>query len=485
MKNQVHLIAYVDRFSGGSLNALKSILNTKLKDVFAGIHILPFFNPIDGSDAGFDPIDHREVDPRIGNWDDIKAISQTSDIMADVIVNHMSAKSPQFLDFLEHGDKSDFKDLFLTFDKVFPNGTTEEELLTVYRPRPGLPFTLLTLKNGTKKLFWTTFTSNQIDIDVRNKVGKDYLLSILKQFQKVGIKMIRLDAAGYAIKIPGTSCFMVPESFEFIEWFKKEASEYGMEVLVEIHSYYKRQMEIASKVDWVYDFALPPLVLHAIYNRTSLYLKRWIEIRPNNAVNVLDTHDGIGVIDVGRSGNEPGFLPDEEIDRLVTCMHEMNNGQSQKATGASASNLDLYQVNCTYYDALGQNDQWYLLARAIQFFTPGIPQIYYMGLLAEPNDMELLNRSNVGRDINRHYFDEKELNQALNRKVVQKLIKLIEFRNTHPAFQGKFHFASTDSENLNLCWTSEKESVELSIDFNKLNFLITYSTEGETKEFEF
>ena len=476
MKNQVHLITYVDRLTDGGIKDLEDLLNNQLKDVFAGVHILPFFHPIDGSDAGFDPIDHRVVDPRIGGWDDIKSLSKSNDIMADVIVNHMSGKSPQFLDFLEKGEQSEYRDLFLTYDKVFPNGATQEELLTVYRPRPGLPFTLLTHKDGTKKLFWTTFTSNQIDIDVDSQVGKDYLISILKQFQEVGIKMIRLDAAGYAIKVPGTSSFMIPESFEFIEWFRKEAMDHGMEVLVEIHSYYKRQMEIASKVDWVYDFALPPLVLHAIYFKNPGFLKKWIDIRPNNAVTVLDTHDGIGVIDVGRSGNEPGFLPDEEVEKLVETMHERNNGQSQNATGASASNLDLYQVNCTYFDALGKNVNEYLLARAIQFFIPGIPQVYYIGLLGETNDTELLARTNVGRDINRHYFNQEELNEALDREVTQKLIRLIKFRNTHPAFNGKFS-SSLEEGTLIMEWENGQDQARLKIQFPSLEFSIEQTGE--------
>jgi sucrose phosphorylase len=176
-----------------------------------------------------------------------------------------------------------------------------------------------------------------------------------------------------------------------------------MEVLVEIHSYYRKQIEVASRVDRVYDFALPPLVLHAIFNRTALYLKQWLAISPRNAITLLDTHDGIGMIDVGAdSANpqaNPGLIPPVELDALVEQIHINSNGQSRLATGAAASNLDLYQVNCTFYDALGRNDRDYLLARAIQFFAPGVPQIYYVGLLAGENDMALLAKSGVGRDI--------------------------------------------------------------------------------------
>ena len=126
------------------------------------------------------------------------------------------------------------------------------------------------------------------------------------------------------------------------------------------------------------------------------------------AITVLDTHDGIGVIDIAADGTDPqdypGLIPPEELDALVERIHINSNGQSRQATGAAASNLDLYQVNCTFYDALGRNDYDYLLARAIQLFAPGIPQVYYVGLLAGENDMALLAKSGVGRDINRHFY---------------------------------------------------------------------------------
>jgi sucrose phosphorylase len=157
----------------------------------------------------------------------------------------------------------------------------------------------------------------------------------------------------------------------------------------------------------VYDFALPPLVLHALGSGDGAPLGRWLEIRPRNAVTVLDTHDGIGVVDVGADSSDRtlfGLLAPDDIDRLVESIHAGSQGSSRLATGAAASNLDLYQVNCTYYDALGGDDARYLLARLLQFFTPGIPQVYYVGLLAGSNDMELLARSGVGRDVNRHHY---------------------------------------------------------------------------------
>ena len=272
---------------------------------------------------------------------------------------------------------------------------------------------------------------------------------------------------------------MIPETFDFIEYLASQAAALNIEILVEIHSYFRRQIEIAKQVDRVYDFALPPLVLHAIFNHTARYLKEWLEISPRNAVTVLDTHDGIGVIDIGADStnpqSRPGIIPSEELDVLVEKIHTNTNGQSRLATGVAASNLDLYQVNCTFYDALGRNDRDYLLARAIQFFAPGVPQVYYVGLLAGENDMTLLAQSGIGRDINRHYYMPEEIHQAIQRPVVQSLFELIRFRNHHPAFDGSFSMPETSNSKIIMRWDKEVNWAMLEVDFASGSYCISNS----------
>ncbi|MBQ0936198.1 sucrose phosphorylase [Ideonella paludis] len=485
MKNQVQLITYVDRLSGGGMRELKALLEGPLKGLFGGAHLLPFFYPIDGSDAGFDPIDHTQVDPRLGDWSDVRALSETVDIMGDVIVNHVSSESPQFKDYAAKGAASAYAGLFLTHASVFPQGATQQDLLSIYRPRPGLPFTVTTLATGEKELLWTTFTPQQLDIDVSHPQGQAYLHSILDTFAANGIGMVRLDAVGYAIKKAGANCFMMPETFDFIAEFAQQARARKIEVLVEVHAYYQRQIEIAAKVDWVYDFALPPLVLHALFFGQSGPLKRWIAIRPNNALTVLDTHDGIGIIDIGadaadRQGS-PGLVPPEELDALVERIHANSGGQSRQATGAAASNLDLYQVNCTFFDALGADDSAYLAARAIQFFMPGVPQVYYVGLLAGRNDMSLLERTRVGRDINRHHYTEGEVHAQLKQPVVERLCELIRLRNQHPAFGGQFECADSAEDALSLRWVNKDQWVHLHVDLQARQATVDMTTpEGGT-----
>lgn len=488
MKNKVQLITYVDRFGGSNLAQLRELLTGPLKEVFGGVHLLPFFHKIDGADAGFDPIDHTRVDERLGDWTHIKALTQDVDVMADVIVNHMSSESPQFQDYSAKGADSEYDGLFLTMSSVFPNGATEQDLLTVYRPRPGMPFAMTTLASGERRLLWTTFTPQQIDIDVHHPAGQAYLDSILKALSDSGVTMVRLDAVGYAIKKAGRNCFMMPETFEFIGQFAARARELGLEVLVEIHSYYRRQIEIAKQVDWVYDFALPPLVLHALEFGRSGPLLNWLSQRPNNAVTVLDTHDGIGIIDIGADATDrkgsPGLVPPDELNELVERIHKNSGGQSRQATGAAASNLDLYQVNCTFFDALGRDDAAYLIARAIQFFVPGIPQVYYVGLLAGENDMTLLDRTKVGRDINRHYYSREEVLKDLGKPVVQKLVELIKLRNTHAAFHGAFEVLdSQEHEGLRLQWRVGAEFALLEVDLRTKTGCITYSKASGTQIF--
>lgn len=475
MSATVQLIAYADRF-GSDLAGLESLLQGPLDGLFGGVHILPFFSPIDGADAGFDPDDHTAVDPRLGTWGDIASISSRVEVMADLIVNHVSARSHQAVDWQEHGDESPYKSMFLTMDGVFGPHPSDDELGAIYRPRPGVPFTTMAIGEESRSV-WTTFSSEQFDLNVADAVTRAYLCSVLDAMAGAGVASVRLDAVGYAVKTPGTSCFMTPETFAFIEELTRWCHERNLEVLVEIHSYYRSQIEIAAQVDRVYDFALPPLILHGLIAGDAVPLLAWIEMRPTNAISVLDTHDGIGVIDVGSSpdSGEPGLLTDAQIDALVESIHRNSGGISRLATGAAASNLDLYQVNCTFFDALGGDEDAYLAARALQLFVPGIPQVYYVGLLAGSNDVDLLERTGVGRDVNRHVYDSEEIASELERPVVAALVGLIRFRNTHPAFAGRFA-ALGDSSTLSLQWTAGESFAHLAVDLVARVATVSYST---------
>lgn len=469
MSGGVQLIAYADRFGAGDIAGVHAMLDGPLAGLFTGVHILPFYAPCDGADAGFDPSDHRSVDPRLGTWSDIASLASSYDVVADVIVNHISASSPEFVDFLVRGDACPNAGLFLEVASIFPGGPTESDRSAIYRPRRTSPFTSFTVA-GEERLLWTTFMDQQIDIDVKSEAGTAYLDEILDRLADAGVAQVRLDAVGYAVKSPGTSCFMTAETFDFIDDLSERVHDRGMGVLVEIHSHFETQIEVGRRVDRTYDFALPPLVLHSIHTGSFVALKRWLAVAPHNAVTVLDTHDGIGIIDVGPSGDRPGLLNLDEIDALVDQIHTSTNGESLEATGAAASNLDLYQVNSTFFSALGCNDDAYVVARLIQLMCPGIPQIYYAGLLAAENDMTRLERTGVGRDINRPSFSVDDVERAMERPVVRRLLDLIRLRSTHRAFDGDFSLGGGPDHIIEMTWTNDGHRVSAVIDVRAMGF---------------
>jgi sucrose phosphorylase len=188
------------------------------------------------------------------------------------------------------------------------------------------------------------------------------------------------------------------------------------------------QHQLAANGFWIYDFALPMLLLNALYFGRGEDLKRWLDISPKRQFTTLDTHDGIGVVDV------KDLLSDEEIDATKEKMFTAGANVKKIYNTAAYKNLDIYQINTTYYAALGGDDDAYLMARAIQFFAPGVPQVYYVGLLSGSNDLELLEATKNGRDINRHGYTLEEIERETKRPVFQKLTSLMKMRNTHPAF---------------------------------------------------
>jgi sucrose phosphorylase len=439
VRNRVQLIAYADRL-GGSLAGLARLLDGPLAGVFGGVHVLPFYLPVDGADAGFDPVDHLAVDPRLGTWEDVAALARGRDLVADLIVNHVSDRSREF---------SREPGMFLTYDRVFPDGATEDDLLRIVRPRPGLPFTPGVL-GGRPRLLWTTFTRHQIDLDVAHPAARAYLSRVLRRLAECGASLVRLDAVGYAVKTAGTSCFLTPQTFAFVDDLAAEAHGLGLEVLAEVHAHHRYAEQAAAHVDRVYDFALAPLVLHAVFTGDAGPLRGWLAVRPGNAVTVLDTHDGIGMVDAA------GLLPADAIEAVVDRIGANSGGTAV----ASRVRGGVYQVSCTAYDALGRDDRAYLLARLLQLFVPGVPQVYYVGLLTGANTAVPPDAD--AREINRRRYTADEVAQALRRPVVATLVELLRLRSHHPAFDGTFTLLPTSEPAL--AWRHGDATAELRVD---------------------
>ncbi len=467
LRNQVQLITYPDSL-GGTLADLQHVLHDQLRGLFGGVHILPFYPS--SADRGFAPLTHLSVDPRFGTWADVSSIAEDFDLVADLTVNHLSCMSPYFKDFLEKGNDSKYAKMFLDVDAFLArHGATMDALMTTYRPRPTLPFTEFRFKDGVTRKLWTTFTNNQVDLDLTEKVTRDLMVRFIDRLVEAGVRVIRLDAVGYTIKKPWTSSFLIPETYEFIRWVRHVAPP-GVELLAEIHHDHEKQRSLLEDggSDWIYDFSLPMLVLHTLYNKNARALRHWLSIRHARQFTTLDTHDGIGVVDV------VGLMSRDEISRTVQEVELKGANQAYRVSGNGADNVDIYQVNSTYYSALGEDDDAYIAARAIQFFTPGIPQVYYVGLLAGKNDYELFGRTNHGRDVNRHNYTIEEVEQALERPVVKRLRALIAFRNEHPAFNGTFSVPEAPEDEILMRWDLDDMHCTLRVDLSTRTATVTF-----------
>lgn len=467
--NKIVLITYPDSM-GANIRELHGLLESHFSGAVGTVHLLPFF-PSSG-DRGFAPLRYDAIDGRFGTWEDFEALAADYDVMVDFMINHISARSEYYKDFLENGNLSKYAGLFLSYGDFWgADGPSSEDKEIIYKRKPREPYVPARFSNGAEDKIWCTFSDEQIDINVKSDAGRSFLEENLRILAGHGAKSIRLDAFAYAVKKAGTSCFFVePDVWDLLNRCKAILDPLGVELLPEIHEHYSIQLKLADHGFLVYDFALPMLLLHAIYFGEAAYLDQWYSICPMRQYTTLDTHDGIGIVDV------KGLLPDAAIE--ATKEHLFAHGANVKKIYNTAvyNNLDIYQVNCTYYSALGDDDDAYLLARAVQFFSPGTPQVYYVGLLAGRNDLELLESTREGRNINRHYYTREDIEAELKRPVVAKLRDLMRLRNTHPAFNGEFKHELTARNRLILTWLGRTRWISLDVDFSAKSYAIR---EGE------
>jgi len=363
-RNQVQLITYPDSL-GGDLKALHRLLSTHLAGLFpGGVHILPFFPS--SADRGFAPMTYLEVEPAFGDWAHIRRIAADYPLVADLMVNHISRQSRYFQDFARRGRGSEYADLFITLDKIWPDGhPPAEDVAEIFLRKPEHPFSdIIIQETGETERLWTSFGvrdwSEQIDLDVHSAATRELLTEFLVHLGRQGIKIVRLDAVGYVIKKPGTSCFFVePEIYDFMDWIRGVAASADIEILPEVHAHYSIQFRLAAHGFWVYDFVLPMLILHTLLARDARKLADYLRICPRRQVTMLDCHDGIPVqpdVDDILTLDESKTI----VDRLVAAGANLNRLlSSEKRHG----DFDAHQINCTYYSALEADDDAYLTAR--------------------------------------------------------------------------------------------------------------------------
>lgn len=478
LQNKVQLITYPDSL-GKNLAELHYVLRKYFKKAVGGVHILPFYPS--SADRGFAPMTYDEVDPRFGTWDDVEKIGQDFDLTIDFVVNHISRQSVFFQDYVRKGSASEYADMFLSFNKLSPDGfISDEDLAKVYTRKPRPPYMVLERPDGSLEKIWCTFDYEQIDLDYNSPKTLEVMRQFLIRLARTRPKMIRLDAFAYTTLEIGTNCFFLePQVWEMLEWFDDFASAFDAQILPEVHEHYSYQLKLAKKGYWAYDFALPMLVLDALYHHTGKRVKNWLRICPRRQINTLDTHDGIGVVDV------EGLLNSKEIERTLDGLYLKGSNVKKIYSGPEYQNLDIYQVNCTYYSALEQNDDSYLTARTLQFFAPGVPQVYYVGLLAGENDIALVESTQQGRNINRHNYTLEEIQTEVRKAPVQRLLRLMEFRNHYPAFNGNFKIHKSPDHQIILSWEKGKYRTLAHIDLKDYRTRITYHDPVAGRDVEF
>jgi sucrose 6(F)-phosphate phosphorylase len=460
--NRPQLLTYPDSL-GGDLKALTRLLRGPLAGLFRGVHVLPPY-PSSG-DRGFAPVTYDEIDPRFGTWADLREIASEHDLMLDVMVNHISRRSVEFRDVEAHGFASPYADLFITPGKVWPRGRVPaDDVARLFLRRSTGPFSTVTTEAGERLTFWTTFgegeVSEQVDLDLFSQAGRDLVRRWMRSFARRGVAILRLDAVGYVVKKAGTDCFMVePEIWEVLDWMLATADSLGMAILPEVHDRYTTHERLAARGFLTYDFTLPGLLLHASETGDQTRLAAHLDRSPRGQITTVDCHDGIPVLP-----DLEGVLSDDEMRALADLAVRHGGNINRLLTpGRAVGSVDAHQLNLTYYSALDEDDDRYLAARAIQLFARGTPQIYYVGLLAGSNDLATVARTGEGRSINRHDYSSEEIERALDRPVVRRLLDLIRLRNTHPAFDGDLK-VSADGGSLGMRWESGADACELTVD---------------------
>lgn len=474
LNSNIMLITYADSL-GGNLRELHRLLEAHCAGAVGGIHVLPPY-PY-SADRGFSPITYDSILPKYGTWEDLAALGRAYYLMLDFMINHISAQSPQYQDFLENRDASPYRDMFIRYRDFWPNGApTQAQVDAIYKRKQRAPSVTATFADGSSEEVWCTFGDDQIDLNLNAPVTKQYVNETLTALMNHGMSLLRLDAFAYCVKKVGSRCFFEePEIWALLSQINLLVSNRQCAMLPEIHEHYTLQLKLAAQGYWTYDFALPMLTLHALFTGEGKPIKHWLAICPRKQFTTLDTHDGIGVVDA------KDLLTDAQLEQTVECLYRQGGNANRVYSSADYHNLDLYQINCTYYAAVGCDDDAYLLARAIQFFAPGIPQVYYVGMLAGENDIALVEATRNGRDINRHNYTAREVDEAFARPVVKKLCELMRLRNASIAFEGDCVVEETQDPVLRIRRSHAGETLVLNANLKTHHFSVEQKTQSGSR----
>jgi len=555
--------AYPDSI-GRTLSDIVQLLRMpEFKDVFSLFYVLPtIFNS--DLDRGFSIIDY-DMNDALVTREDLNQLHDLNVIFKfDLVLNHLSVRSPQFQDLLQKGDESEYRDFFIDWNKFWhgqgemgPEGYLiphEKHLKKLFMRKPGLPILKVRFPDGSYRPYWNTFYQEmvyhevtahkllkeleieelthedaeqiaaivndvlnakqdihdidlgeyaehkddivslveqsreylgQMDLNAQSQAVWDFYDETLKKLRAHGGRLVRLDAFAYVHKEPGkTNFFNEPGTWGYLAKVKKIADRYDLVVLPEIHSTYGERIheKMASNGFPIYDFFFPGLVIHALERGTNRHLLRWIDelIEKNiQTINMLGCHDGIPVLDLKGKQNDDGsiegLLSDEEIDAVVESVVE-RGGRVKDLYGPDGKKISYYQVNATFFSALGEDEQKLRLARAIQMFMPGTPQVWYLDLFAGRNDYASADKGGPAghKEINRTTLTNSDIKRGLAQAVVQDQLAIIRLRNTSLAFDGELTLGRTEEHRLEITWTHQEYRATLNADLRDFSFSITH-----------
>jgi len=559
--------AYPDSIGSGLSDTVALLKRSELKDAFSLFYILPTFFHSD-LDRGFSVIDY-DINETLVARQDLEALNALGiQFKLDLVLNHLSVRSPQFQDLLLHGNDSPFKDFFVDWNEFWQtHGTpgadgsvmpSEEHLRKLFMRKPGLPVLKVRFPDGTHRLYWNTFYQDinygpiapedfigidgihpedaatvaaivngavqsradpdlldlgdfthlkphvlavldrkrqylgQMDLNARSEKVWEFYDETLRKLRDYGARIIRLDAFAYLHKEPGQANFFNrPGTWDYLERLRRIAERYDLIIFPEIHSEYGSGIydEVSEKGFPIYDFFFPGLVIDALERGTGEALLRWIEEIRNKGIrtiNMLGCHDGIPVLDLrGKEINgtlRAGLISDEQIEAVMARITD-RGGRVKNLFGPDGRKIAYYQVNATFFSALGEDERKLRLARAIQMFMPGVPQVWYLDLFAGKNDYAAADRGGAAghKEINRTNLSLADVELGLARPIVRDQLLLMRLRNTSPAFDGELHIDRGEPHRLHMSWHNQGETATLKADLCEHSFSVLHRSGGHER----
>ena len=420
------------------LNTLHQFLLDHFSGLINSIHILPFY-PY-SSDDGFSVINYKQVNETLGDWNDIRQIAADFKLMADLVINHCSSRSEWFEQF--KNNRAPEKDYFISVDPA-------TDLSDVIRPRTNPLLREVNTLDGVRHV-WCTFSHDQIDLNFANPRVLLEMISVIDFYLAMGVSIFRLDAVAFLWKEIGSNCLNLPQTHEMIRLIRTLVEHKNSKAVIITETNIPNRENLAyfgnaNEAHVVYNFALPPLLLHGLISGNSFYLNNWLMSMPpaqdgTTYLNFIASHDGIGLRPV------EGILSDQEIGQVTQTMQQFGARISWR--NLSNDEVRPYEINISLYDALSGTiqgkDNWqferFICAHAIMLSLEGIPAFYIHSLLGTQNDLVKMEHSANNRSINRHVWDYAELSELLSNaqshhaRVLERLKEMIRIRIQQPAF---------------------------------------------------